>query len=149
MHISRIIPYLMFAATVMGGLGASFAQADQRVSSVDRRWSANGPGGIPEFGRHVIPLLGKLGCNGRACHGSFQGQNGFRLSLFGHDARMDFDELVKDEGQGSRVSPKSVDESLALLKALGKEGHEGGVRFKQDSWQHRLFPLVDRRRRPI
>jgi hypothetical protein len=33
----------------------------------------------------VGPLLGRLGCNGRACHGSFQGQGGFQLSLFGYD----------------------------------------------------------------
>ena len=40
---------------------------------------------VPDFQRHVVPLLGKLGCNGRACHGSFQGRGGFRLSLFGYD----------------------------------------------------------------
>ena len=43
----------------------------------------------PDFQRHVMPLLGKLGCNGRACHGSFQGRGGFRLSLFGYDFEMD------------------------------------------------------------
>ena len=35
------------------------------------------------------PLFGRLGCNGRACHGSFQGQGGFRLSLFGYDFKAD------------------------------------------------------------
>ena len=32
----------------------------------------------PSFQRHVLPLMGRLGCNGRSCHGSFQGQGGFR-----------------------------------------------------------------------
>src|SRR5262245_6912991 len=44
---------------------------------------------VPDFQRHVLPLMGRLGCNGRSCHGSFQGQGGFRLSLFGYDFRAD------------------------------------------------------------
>ncbi len=39
----------------------------------------------PNFQRHVVALLGRLGCNGRSCHGSFQGRGGFRLSMFGYD----------------------------------------------------------------
>ena len=39
---------------------------------------------VPDFQRHVVPLIGRLGCNGRSCHGSFQGQGGFQLSLFGY-----------------------------------------------------------------
>src|SRR5690606_34850267 len=48
---------------------------------------------VPDFQRHLVPLLGKLGCNGRACHGSFQRQAGFRLSLFGYDFAMDHEGL--------------------------------------------------------
>ena len=48
---------------------------------------------VPDFQRHVVPLLGRLGCNGRACHGSFQGQGGFRLSMFGYDFEMDLENL--------------------------------------------------------
>src|ERR1700676_3072994 len=48
----------------------------------------------PSFRKHVLPLLGRLGCNGRACHGSFQGQGGFRLSLFGYDFQQDHDALL-------------------------------------------------------
>ena len=48
----------------------------------------------PDFQRHVVPLLGRLGCNGRSCHGSFQGQGGFRLSLFGYDFQADHDALA-------------------------------------------------------
>ena len=36
-----------------------------------------------DFERHVMGLFSKLGCNSGSCHGSFQGKNGFRLSLFG------------------------------------------------------------------
>ncbi|MBI3466992.1 MAG: DUF1553 domain-containing protein [Planctomycetes bacterium] len=103
------------------------------------RWAADGPGGTPDFTRHVVPLLGKLGCNNRACHGSFQGQNGFRLSLFGHDAGMDHAELTKDEGEGPRVNVADVDQSLALRKPGGIDDHEGGLRMEPGSWQFRLF----------
>ena len=48
---------------------------------------------VPNFQRHVLPLMGRLGCNGRACHGSFQGQGGFRLSLFGYDFKSDHNAL--------------------------------------------------------
>lgn len=113
--------------------------AGSEVPAATVRWAPQQAADVPEFTRHVIPLLGKAGCNNRACHGSFQGQNGFRLSLFGHDAKMDFDELVKDEGDGPRVNVKNPDQSLALSKPSGEEYHEGGVRFEKDSWQYRLF----------
>ena len=48
----------------------------------------------PSLQRHVLPLMGRLGCNGRACHGSFQGQGGFRLSLFGYDFAADHAALL-------------------------------------------------------
>lgn len=48
----------------------------------------------PSFQRHVMPLLGRLGCNGRSCHGSFRGQGGFRLSMFGFDFEADHRALV-------------------------------------------------------
>ncbi len=90
----------------------------------------------PDFRQHVLPLMGRLGCNGRACHGSFQGQGGFRLSLFGYDAQMDHDALMK--GAHPRVDAKDVDKSLLLLKPSKQVEHEGGERLKKDSWQFRL-----------
>lgn len=87
----------------------------------------------PEFQRHVVPLLGKLGCNGRSCHGSFQGRGGFRLSLFGYDFESDYDEL---SGRSDSGTPA---DSLILQKPLNLVEHEGGQRFEQGSWQHRLL----------
>src|SRR3977135_3691284 len=51
----------------------------------------------PSFQKHVSPLFGRLGCNGRSCHGSFQGRGGFRLSLFGYDFHADHEELLKGD----------------------------------------------------
>ena len=57
------------------------AEPPRRVESAPVRWSKQGKGGTPDFVRHVVPLFSKLGCNNRACHGSFQGQSGFRLEF--------------------------------------------------------------------
>ncbi len=114
------------------------AEPAKEVSPAQKRWSEKGSGGVPGFTRHVQPLLAKTGCSSRACHGSFQGQNGFRLSLFGSDPKLDFDELVKDE-KGSRVDLESPADSLILEKATMNLDHKGGKRFEEDSWQYRML----------
>src|SRR3982751_6351857 len=68
----------------------------------------------PSFQRHVVPLLGRLGCNGRACHGSFQGQGGLRLSLFGYDFAADHAALTG--GDDPRTDKKEPVESAILRK---------------------------------
>ena len=80
------------------------------------------------FQRHVMPLLGRMGCNGRACHGSFQGQGGFRLSLFGYDFNADLDALIEpldgryqhlEEGEERRALLHFTDGIGELLPASG------------------------------
>src|SRR4051812_22441769 len=69
-----------------------------------------------DFEQHISSLLGTLGCNAASCHGSFQGRGGFRLSLFGHDADMDYLALTRDV-LGRRVQQNDPNQSLMLLKA--------------------------------
>src|SRR5687768_8900421 len=71
----------------------------------------------PDFRKHVLPLMGRLGCNGRACHGSFQGKGGFRLSLFGYDFPADHVALR------DRLDVKSPTDSLILLKPTLQQAH--------------------------
>ena len=59
------------------------------VPSADTRFQDRETRVVPDFQRHVVPLLGRLGCNSAKCHGSFQGQADFRLSLFGFDFAAD------------------------------------------------------------
>lgn len=89
---------------------------------------------VPDFQRHVMPLLGRLGCNGRSCHGSFQGRGGFQLSLFGYDFKADHEALL-DENSG-RVDVDDVAESLILAKPIDADMHEGGKRLDEGSWQY-------------
>ncbi len=65
----------------------------------------------------MVPLFSKLGCNNRACHGSFQGQSEFRLSLFGFEPGKDHAALLVDDGDGLRADTKDADSSLVLSKA--------------------------------
>ena len=104
------------------------APADSRFLKTDE---------VPDFQRHIIPLLGRLGCNGRSCHGSFQGKGGFRLSMFGYD----FDEDLKalTEGESPRVDRKDPERSLIILKPTQQEEHEGGLRYEKDGWEHQLI----------
>jgi hypothetical protein len=91
-----------------------------------------------DFERHVMGLFGRMGCNSGSCHGSFQGKNGFRLSLFGYEPDKDFLALTRDQF-ARRLNPVEPEKSLLLLKATGQVEHAGGVRFTKDSWQYRVF----------
>ena len=116
-----------------------FAIADDLIAPLESRFQPNSSGvtettEVPDFQRHISPLLGRLGCNGRACHGSFQGQGGFTLSLFGFDFDADMKALLEKEA--SRVNTKEPLESKILLKPVDAEMHEGGQRFKKDGWEY-------------
>ncbi|MCI0699912.1 MAG: DUF1549 and DUF1553 domain-containing protein, partial [Planctomycetia bacterium] len=88
--------------------------------------------------RHVMGLLSKVGCNAGSCHGSFQGKNGFRLSLFGYEPTMDYTNLTRDN-LARRINVVRPDESLLLLKATGQVPHDGGMRFGKDGWVYNVF----------
>ena len=78
-------------------LSPSLGMAGDILPQVSLRFKSPSVKEVPDFQRHVLPLLGRLGCNGRACHGSFQGQGGFRLSLFGYDFAADHAALTGGE----------------------------------------------------
>ncbi|MCH8828076.1 MAG: DUF1553 domain-containing protein [Planctomycetes bacterium] len=114
------------------------------VKSAEKRWATGGSGGTPSFFRHVVPLFSRLGCNNRNCHGSFQGQSGFRLSLFGFEPILDRKELFENdeqsEGDGPRVNIKIPAKSLFLIKpTASKDEHGGGKRMGKQSWQYRIL----------
>lgn len=119
-----ILAVLLFVSPVVGNETVLDSPALRFATDTDE---------TPDFQRHVVPLLGKLGCNGRACHGSFQGRGDFRLSLFGYDFKADHEEL------SIRTDSEVSSDSLILQKPLTEVEHEGGQRFKAESWQHRLL----------
>lgn len=118
---------LLRTATLLALLMAppvSCCMADEASPSVPagatpQRWN---------FENQIIPILTRFGCNMSGCHGKAEGQNGFRLSVFGFDPEADYQAIVQ-EGFGRRVFPGVPENSLLLLKATGAVPHGGGVRL--------------------
>jgi hypothetical protein len=134
---ARLFPTL--SAVLLAAQSVCPAVGDEIAAPAGQRFSDDTQE-APHFRKHVVPLLGRLGCNGRACHGSFQGQGGFQLSLFGYDFAADHKNLMAsgDEGQ-ARVNLDSPADSLVLKKPSLQMDHEGGQRMQTGSWQYRLL----------
>ena len=91
-----------------------------------------------DFTRDVVPALTKAGCSAGACHGSFQGRGGLRLSLLGFDPAADYDVLVK-EARGRRVFPAAPRQSLILRKPVLDMPHGGGRRLNPDDAAYQVL----------
>ncbi|MAP07911.1 MAG: hypothetical protein CMM00_03460, partial [Rhodopirellula sp.] len=133
--IFAVIANASWAESPAPSTASATSRSDQNVAEpLSIRMSDGTSEEIPNFQRHVTPLLGRLGCNGRACHGSFQGRGDFQLSLFGYDFRADHAALL-DPNTG-RVDTEDVAESLILAKPTDADMHEGGKRLDEGSWQY-------------
>lgn len=134
---------IAFAWTVASILGLTFialatpAAAGEVLPPISERFADDEITETPNFQKHVVPLLGRLGCNGRACHGSFQGQGGFRLSLFGYDFKADYVALTDEESP--RLDKENPLESLMIAKPTSEDMHEGGKRYDVDSWSYNVI----------
>lgn len=89
------------------------------------------------FRDDIIPILSKAGCNSGGCHGKAEGQNGFKLSVFGYDTATDYKAIV-GESRGRRIFPASPQHSLFLLKATAEMPHGGGAKIEAGSRWYRL-----------
>lgn len=90
------------------------------------------------FCNEVVPLLTKAGCNSGGCHGKAEGQNGFKLSIFGFAPRTDHQALVM-EGRGRRVFPASPERSLLFLKGSARLPHGGGRKIEPGGYRDQLL----------
>ncbi|MCE9603338.1 MAG: DUF1549 and DUF1553 domain-containing protein [Planctomycetia bacterium] len=131
----------LFALSFGPYLTATLDAAEPRapVGSLSERFAsaAASDAETPNFQRHVVPLLGRLGCNGRSCHGSFQGRGGFRLSMFGYDFDLDHKALLA--GDPARVNTAEPSKSQILLKPTSDDDHGGGKRFEIGGWEDRVL----------
>jgi hypothetical protein len=126
----------ILSLVLAAGLAGS-TLADDVSKPISDRFQAADVQEVPNFQKHVVPLFGRLGCNGRACHGSFQGRGGFRLSLFGYDFKADHEALFDKESP--RVDVAKPLESLIIAKPTDADMHEGGKRYDKDSWQYHVI----------
>lgn len=90
------------------------------------------------FETDILPILSRFGCNASGCHGKAEGQNGFKLSVFGFDPPADHVALAS-ESRGRRVNPAMPEKSLLLQKACGDVPHGGGVRIRRDTDDYRTL----------
>ena len=90
------------------------------------------------FENDVLPILSRFGCNTSGCHGKAEGQNGFKLSIFGFDPQADLAALTQ-EGRGRRTNRTIPENSLLLRKASGGMPHGGGIRIRRNSPEFRVL----------
>lgn len=86
------------------------------------------------FRNEVMPILTKAGCNSGGCHGKAEGQNGFKLSIFGFDPKADFESIVM-ESRGRRISVAQPAASLLFRKASARVPHGGGRKIEPGSYR--------------
>lgn len=128
------------AAVVARGNGAApvtvnYGGLQTRTTALVQRAEAPIP---RSFTADILPVLTKLGCNGGSCHGALNGQNGFRLSLFGYDPNLDYD-MITCEQLGRRIDRDNPEKSLLLLKPTFEEKHGGGRLLRKGSEDYRTL----------
>ena len=131
--IPLLISFLLF--------GVLSGNAVEDSASVELRFAQPGSSSVPDFQKHVVPLLGKLGCSSAKCHGSFQGAGDFRLSLFGFDFQKDHAALLGEASSEdeNRINLTAPERSLILLKPTRQIKHRGGEVIEKDSWEYNLL----------
>jgi hypothetical protein len=91
--------------------------------------------GMISFRREVMPIISKAGCNAGACHGNANGKGGFKLSLRGESADLDWQAFTHEQFS-RRINILEPDQSLILLKPSTQLAHEGGLRFATNSAEY-------------
>ena len=124
-------------ARAFGGavIEASFGSLKATTTALVQRADAPLP---VAFGADVLPVLTKLGCNGGNCHGAMNGQNGFKLSLFGYRPADDYRMIVEADG-GRRIDLRRPENSLLLRKPTFATAHGGGQVMAPDSEEYRAL----------
>src|SRR4051794_15904699 len=135
--MSHRFAFAAMGAALLLTVPATPGRAAELIRPASQRFANDEVTEVPDFQRHILPLMGRLGCNGRACHGSFQGQGGFRLSLFGYDFKMDHDALLKEGSH--RVDTDAPEGSKIIQKPTLAIPHKGGKKLEEESWQYRML----------
>ena len=90
------------------------------------------------FINDIAPIFARLGCSTSNCHGALNGQNGFKLSLFGYEPEADYKAVIEASG-GRRINRAEPAKSLILLKPTQSVRHAGGKRFEVGSLEYQAI----------
>ena len=93
-----------------------------------------------DFATEVAPVFSQHGCSNTNCHGALNGQNGFKLSLFGYDPDADYNAIVR-QSDGRRINLESPEESLLLQKPTFAVAHGGGRLIEPGGFDYEV--LID------
>ena len=125
---SIALPLKEGRAQVKAAFGGKSATAELSVSRPAEQRAVS-------YLQHIAPILTQKGCTGSNCHGSVRGKSEFKLSLFGADPDLDYEEVVNGE-EGRRINRGKPEESLLLQKPTFQVAHGGGVRFEAGSLEY-------------
>ena len=127
----------LIEARAFGGapIRAGYGGAEDSTVALVQRADTEPP---VTFGGDVLPVLTRVGCNGGNCHGAMNGQNGFKLSLFGDHANDDYAMIVDGDG-GRRLDLGNPAASLLLRKPTFEVSHGGGHVLEADSVEYRTL----------
>src|SRR5262249_773684 len=70
-------------AWITAKVGRLSARQAIRVQLADQKRSLS-------FANDIAPIFARMGCSASNCHGALNGQNGFKLSLFGYEPEADY-----------------------------------------------------------
>jgi uncharacterized protein DUF1549/uncharacterized protein DUF1553/Big-like domain-containing protein len=90
------------------------------------------------FVNDVAPIFTRMGCSSSSCHGSINGQSGFKLSLFGYEPETDYKAVV-EASDGRRINLAEPAKSLILLIPTLSVRHGGGKRFEVGSLEYQAI----------
>ena len=90
------------------------------------------------FERDLLSIFTTKGCNGSALSRLARGQNGFKLSLYGSDAKADHEMIVRRDN-GRRISLQAPEASLLLAKPSFRIAHGGGQLMTPESDEYRTI----------
>ena len=96
-------------------------------------------GAAVSFRRDVVPALTKAGCNAGACHGSFQGRGGFRLSLLGFDPAADYETIALKSRAAAASSSPARKTACCSARRRATVPHGGGVRLTKDDPAYKIL----------
>src|SRR5262245_48333806 len=118
-------------AWITAKVGRLSARQPVRVQFADQKRAVS-------FVNDIAPIFARMGCSASNCHGALNGQNGFKLSLFGYEPEADYKAVV-EASEGRRINRAESAKSLILLKPTQSVRHAGGKRFEVGSLEYQAI----------
>ena len=134
-----------------GGSLAADATSGSRVPATglvppaSLRFAPDTAGEVPDFQRHVLPLMGRLGCNTRSCHGSFQGAAGSGSRSSATTSRPTTRPSCR-QGRRPRRHRNPRDRARSFRSPRSPSPTRGASGWNEGRWHYHVLAPLDRGR---